>query len=106
MGKRYKLGDLVMVEWDDSRQPAASWAWLEDYPFQESSKNVTVGWLVKDGKDAYSVAQSLGDVDKESPQVGGLALVAKSAVKRVKVLISSSFCPCQALASKPKRKQP
>lgn len=104
MRKPYKIGDLVMVEWDDSRQPTSAWVWVEDYPFQEASKNVTVGFLIQEGTDALNIAQSLGDVNKESPQLGGLTLVAKSAVKRVTVLIKSASCPCPVLASKPTRK--
>jgi hypothetical protein len=35
-------------------------------------KCVTVGWLLKDGEDAKSIAQSLGDIESEDMQTGGV----------------------------------
>lgn len=67
---------LVMITWEDSRQPLAKWSYISDLPDIRPVKCTTVGWLLKDGDQSKVVAQSMGDIDSEDDmQAGGVMVI-------------------------------
>jgi hypothetical protein len=67
---------LVMVTWEDSRQPVAKWSYLSDLPETKPVRCTTVGWLLRNGPDSKVLAQSLGDIDcDDDMQAGGVMVI-------------------------------
>lgn len=63
---------LVIIEWEDSVQPIASWQVVGDLKFCVV-KIASVGWLVKNGKKIKALAPNIGGIDgKATPQVSGV----------------------------------
>lgn len=54
---------LVMIEWEDSLQPAGAWSYLSDFEPKPSMRIASVGWLVHDGDDCKVVAPNIGSLD-------------------------------------------
>lgn len=52
---------LVLIDWEDSRQPTSGWQWLEDFELGEVVRCKSVGWIVGKSKDAVALAQNIGD---------------------------------------------
>lgn len=64
---------LVIIEWEDSAQPIASWRYLSGFDQFEAVRCVSVGWLIHDGDDVKALAQNFGNLDDEnSAQVSGV----------------------------------
>jgi hypothetical protein len=80
--------DLVLIEWQDSRQPSGGWQWLDECDTPAPVKCLTVGWLLKKTKDALLIAQSLGDVAGERMQFSGGTEIARRSVIRMEKLDS------------------
>lgn len=68
--KKEKSLPLVCVEWVDSRQPTSSWAWVDEYEPQGACSCVSVGFLLKDGKDVKVLAPNLADIFHEKQATG------------------------------------
>jgi hypothetical protein len=83
--------DLVLVEWQDSRQPSGGWQWADECGKPEPVKCLTVGWLLQENEDALLIAQNLGDVAGERMQFSGGTEIARRQVVQWKKLISPSF---------------
>ncbi|MGC1460069.1 MAG: hypothetical protein WA825_17465, partial [Steroidobacteraceae bacterium] len=58
MKKRKSKGNcpLVLIEWEDSRQPAGSWTRLEGFALGDICRCASVGWLVHDGARKKALA--------------------------------------------------
>ena len=87
--KNYKKdGDLVMVDWEDSRQPVSSWQFANDIPDPSPVKCSSVGWVLHQDKSVISLAPNVGDGDNDVDytQVSGLIIIPISCVKEVTVL--------------------
>lgn len=70
---KFKDCPLVMVEWEDSRQPDSFWRYLAKFKGQPVCKCVSVGWLVRDDDDVKVVAPNVADAsDKGSEQISGM----------------------------------
>ena len=88
---------LVMIEWEDSRQPSSSWRRLADLTNGGAVRCVSVGWLLQDGK-VKVLAPNMGDVEAgEAMQVSGVVEIPERCVVKVSKLkepkITSSSCP-------------
>ena len=61
---KLKQFDLVELEWNDALSDEDKWAELEDYDFADLDTNLlhrTTGYLIRENKIAFTVAQSLRD---------------------------------------------
>jgi hypothetical protein len=58
------MGDcpLVIIRWQDSRQPCGHWRFLSALPETSAVEVATVGWLVKNTADVIVVCQNVGDL--------------------------------------------
>jgi hypothetical protein len=75
---------LVIVEWQDSRQPSSSWQWADEAENPEPVLCLTVGWLLRETEDALLVVQSLGDVSGGRMQFGGGTEIARRQIIQLK----------------------
>lgn len=87
---------LVMIEWDDSVQPAPSWTRLSDFENPIAMRCASVGWLIYDGDDVKVLAPNMADIMvPDNLQVSGaIRIPTKSVVKVTRVKepsISSSY---------------
>jgi hypothetical protein len=76
--------DLVIVEWQDSRQPERGWRWIDECETPEAVKCLTVGWLLKETDDALLVAQNLGDVSRDRKQFSGGTEIARRQIVQLR----------------------
>ena len=73
--------DLVLIEWEDSRQPSSAWRRVSSLEPASAVRCKTVGWLIEDG-DVVVVAQNLGDTDADDPQVSGVMAIPRRCIRR------------------------
>ena len=85
MSKR-KKPVLVHVHWLDSRLSAGGWHWVEDHQPQKASHCQTVGWVVAETKEVWSVAQNVGDMGCKDVQCAGVTTIPKVCVTKMKIL--------------------
>ncbi len=87
---------LVLVEWEDSRQPSGRWERLADFSPAGICKCVSVGFLVHDGADKKVLAPNMADVeDEQNIQATGMINIPTSCVTRIvqiEEITSSSTC--------------
>ena len=101
---------LVLIEWEDSRQPIANWVRLSTLDEPMPVRCASVGWLLHDGADVKSVAANVGDLDDESnAQASGIIQIPTRCILRTIQLdepdltSSSSSVASSGLASHPDR---
>ncbi len=81
---------LVLIEWEDSTQPVAGWAYLSDHMFTTVVKCASVGWLIHDGEDVKTLAPNIGHMNaEESAQASGVIRIPARAITRVARLLMS-----------------
>ena len=75
---------LVLIEWEDSRQPTPGWVHLATLEEPEPVRCASVGWLVHDGASVKSVAANIGDLDDEdSVQASGIIRIPTRCILRM-----------------------
>ena len=94
---------LVIVRWRDSRQPASAWQYLRDLEEPKPVECASVGWLLKDDKDAKLICPNMGDVESQNPQGTGMIAIPASciiSIERLEEITSSSrrTAPCSVAA--------
>ena len=81
---------LVLIRWEDSRQPLSGWQHLSELDVPKTCECATVGWLLKDEPDRKVVAQSIGGIgdndDSEDAQAGGIMVIPTRCVLSVEEL--------------------
>lgn len=92
---------LVLVEWEDSRQPSGQWQRLAGFEPAGVCKCVSVGFLIHDGADKKVLAPNMADVEDElNIQATGVINIPTSCVTRIvpieEVTSSLSACPVPA----------
>ena len=98
---------LVMIEWEDSAQPVASWSYLHSLEVKEAVRCVSVGWLVHDGTDVKALAPNMGNLNDEcSMQVSGVIRIPTRCISRIveleePELSGTSSGPCSDPSSRP-----
>jgi hypothetical protein len=73
---------LVMIEWEDSAQPIASWAYLASFEPSGTIRCASVGWLIVDGPDMKALAPNMGG-DENSAQVSGVIQIPTRCVVKI-----------------------
>lgn len=61
---------LVIVEWQDSCQPVASWHYLSDPPSNEIIHCLSVGWVISENEAVLMLSPNLGDYENENGAQG------------------------------------
>ncbi|MGZ5890384.1 MAG: hypothetical protein ACXWJS_07300 [Hyphomicrobium sp.] len=101
------MGDcpLVIIRWQDSRQPCGHWRFLSALPETSAVEVATVGWLVKNTADVVVVCQNVGDLaHPEKAQASGIMTIPTRCVLSVERLteadgsISSEIAGSAAIA--------
>jgi hypothetical protein len=104
------MGDcpLVIIRWQDSRQPCGHWRFLSALPETSAVEVATVGWLVKNTADVMVVCQNVGDLaHPEKAQASGIMTIPTRCVLSVERLteadgtISSEIAGSAAIADDP-----
>jgi hypothetical protein len=97
------MADLVLIEWEDSRQPNGAWKYLSGHPSWDSVKCASVGWLVHDDKQKKVLAPNMGDIDDaNNMQLSGEIVIPTSCVLSIKKL--TEFTSSSASRAESKRK--
>lgn len=78
-----KKPPLVLIKWEDSRQPVSNWKWASDFDDASPIMCFSVGWLIKDTKEIKLLAPNMGDRQDDGAQVSGVIQIATSCVKRI-----------------------
>ena len=101
---------LVMIEWEDSAQPASAWRFLHeltDRPLRVV-RCISVGWLVYDGNDVKALAPNMGDLENEEAlQVSGLIRIPACCIVKISRLKEPkpTFGVAVGLSSRPVTRQ-
>jgi hypothetical protein len=78
---------LVIIRWQDSRQPCGKWRYLSSLPEQKPVEVASVGWLVTDTHDVKVLAQNVGDLGSpENAQASGIMTIPTRCVLSVEKL--------------------
>ncbi|MBZ0211842.1 MAG: hypothetical protein K8F92_19620 [Hyphomicrobium sp.] len=78
---------LVIIRWQDSRQPCGSWRYLSALPPTTAVEVATVGWLLRDDPDVKVVCQNVGDLDHpQNAQASGIMTIPTRCVLSVERL--------------------
>jgi len=89
---------LVLIEWEDSRQPIPGWGRLNEFAASQICKCVSVGFMVYDGEDQKVLAPNMADIeDKQNIQSSGAIHIPARSVIKITPLIENrvtSSCPC------------
>jgi hypothetical protein len=99
---------LVLIRWQDSRQPTSAWRFLSDVGEPSAVECATVGWLLKDNRDVKVVCQSVGDLDDpENAQASGVMTIPARCVisierlEEIEPLSGPSSCQAPATEQMP-----
>lgn len=65
----------VLVKWLDSRQPLSGWQHLEDIDPPLACECMTVGFVVHEDAEIVTLAQSVGDIGRDTAQACGLMTI-------------------------------
>lgn len=97
---------LVMIEWEDSAQPIAAWAYLASFKAPGTVLCASVGWLIHNTAQMKVLAPNMGALnDENSVQVSGVIQIPTRCVIKV-TAISEPLPTCSPsfrLATAPKR---
>ena len=86
MTAKHKL-PLVLIEWEDSRQPSSPWRWLADMKAPDAVLCASVGWLTHDTALVKVLAANMGGVeDSESVQACGIITIPTRCVIKMTLL--------------------
>lgn len=86
---------LVLIRWEDSRQPTSSWVRLSDLGSDHTPVLcASVGWLIRDTSEVKVLCQSMGDIDcDDDMQASGVMVIPARcvlSVERLEEVISPS----------------
>lgn len=73
---------LVLIEWQDSAQPAPGWTWLADGEWASIVTCQSVGWLVHDGAEVKALAPNKGELGNDGQQVSGVIRIPARCIVR------------------------
>jgi hypothetical protein len=78
---------LVIIRWQDSRQPCGQWRYLKALPDQRPVEVASVGWLLKDTDEVKVLAQNIGDLaHPENAQASGIMTIPTRCVLSIETL--------------------
>lgn len=76
-------GPLVLIEWEDSVQPASHWQYISELRSPSVVKCSSVGWLVQDTEDVKALAPNIGRVADDNVQASGIIQIPARCVVRL-----------------------
>ena len=74
---------LVMIEWEDSRQPEPNWSLLSSFAPGDAVRCISAGWMIHDGKDVKVLAPNMGDIGDEDVQVSGVIRIPARCILKI-----------------------
>ena len=75
---------LVIVEWEDSRQPEPGWERIAEFAPAGTCDCVSVGFLLYDGDDFKAIAPNMADIGSEdNMQASGVIHIPTRCVKKM-----------------------
>jgi hypothetical protein len=74
---------LVMIEWEDTAQPAPEWMHLATFEAPAAVRRAAVGWMIHDGADVKALAPNLGAIKEDSVQVSGVIHIPARCITRL-----------------------
>lgn len=78
---------LVIIRWQDSRQPCGQWRYLSALPEQKAVEVASVGWLIKDTDEVKVICQNVGDLGSpENAQASGIMTIPTRCVLSIETL--------------------
>lgn len=78
---------LVIIRWQDSRQPCGQWRYLSALPEQKPVEVASVGWLIKDTAEVKVLCQNVGDLGSpENAQASGIMTIPTRCVLSIETL--------------------
>ena len=78
---------LVIIRWQDSRQPCGQWRYLSALPEAKPVEVASVGWLVKDTDDVKVLCQNIGDLGfPDKAQASGIMTIPTRCVLSIESL--------------------
>ena len=81
---------LVLVEWEDSRQPSSQWQYISSLDMPTVCRCVSVGFLLHEEDGIKVLAANMGDIDSEDDmQVTGVIAIPECSIKLVRELSES-----------------
>jgi hypothetical protein len=85
---------LVIIRWQDSRQPCNHWRYLAALPETKPVEVATVGWLLKDTPDVKVVCQNVGDLESaDKAQASGIMTIPTRCVLSIERLTERKVGP-------------
>ena len=85
------LARLVLIEWEDSRQPVASWQRLNEFIKLDVCKCVSVGFLISDDGEQKVLASNMADIEnKDNIQASGVIHIPSKCVLRITPIAEST----------------
>lgn len=75
-----ELNTLILVLWQDSKQPLPAWTFADDLPPLKIAEVETVGFLVAEDDEIIMLAQSAANFGKDDAQVCGLMQIPKRCI--------------------------
>lgn len=84
--------ELVLIEWEDSTQPEASWTWLDVEPPDGVVRCQSVGWLILDAEGVKALAPNYGDLAGHI-QVSGVIRIPARSITRMTRLTPALLAP-------------
>jgi hypothetical protein len=91
---------LVIIRWQDSRQPCSHWRYLAALPETKPVEVATVGWLLKDTPEVMVICQNVGDLESpDKAQASGIMTIPTRCVLSVERLREEVGPTCSAAYS-------
>lgn len=81
---------LVLIRWEDSRQPCGQWRFLSAMPVAKAVEVASVGWLVEDTSEIKVICQNIGDLgNPEKAQASGIMVIPSRCVIAIEPISES-----------------
>lgn len=78
---------LVIIRWQDSRQPCGQWRYLSALPEHKPVEVASVGWLLKDTEEIKVLCQNIGDLaSPDNAQASGIMTIPTRCVLSIETL--------------------
>ncbi len=78
---------LVIVRWQDSRQPCGQWRYLSALPEHTPVEVASVGWLIRDTAEVKVLCQNIGDLaSPDNAQASGIMTIPTRCVLSIEAL--------------------
>lgn len=71
---------LILVHWQDSKQPTAAWLFTNELPPLKIAEAETVGFLVAEDEEIIMLAQSIANANQDDEQACGLMQIPKRCI--------------------------